>query len=333
MNLEKRLPFLCLFLAAAGFACLYPLQTRLDATFGESRSLEEAMYISSGKTVKNLSFGFDGVVADLYWMRSIQYFGMKSLNSIDGKRKITGPVTAKDIPLLYPLLDVTTTIDPDYTAAYRTGSLLLSEYDFEGGVNILKKGLSQTQDRRLRFRLWFDLGSLYWRAKRYEECANAYDEAAKLAGTESERNNSVLMAGAAKTKGGDRKTSYLLFSQLLKEAEDEKARLSAVWRLEQLQSMDERDFLLEQIKEFEKRTGRRPDSLSQIFPLIVENQKKAIDTLGRPLPFVTDPDRHFDADRVPLDPTGTPYRYDRERNCIGLSQNSTISRDINEQCK
>ena len=39
----------------------------------------EQLYLA-GNTVRRLSLGFNGLVADWYWMRSLQYLGRKVLN-------------------------------------------------------------------------------------------------------------------------------------------------------------------------------------------------------------------------------------------------------------
>lgn len=332
MTLEKRISLICFILVAGGLACLYPLQREMDNTFKTNRAIEESMYLSSGETVRRLSVGFDGLVADLYWIRAVQYFGLKFGGGLQGKGTFQLP-TQQDLPLLYPMLDVLTTIDPDYLAAYRSGSLFISEYDFDSAIALLKKGISNARDPLTKFKLLADLGAIYWRAHRYEECAVVYEEASKTALSQRDRAWTALMVGAAKTRGGDRKTSYLLFTRLFDDAEDEAARKAAQWRLEQLQSLDDRDFLIRQVHEFQKRTGRPPQSLAQIFPLIQENVQDAKDTLGRPLWLVTQAGKRFDANRNPLDPYGTPYRYFPDKDCVGLSPESTIASEPNETCR
>ena len=43
-------------------------------------SNEEQLYLN-GATVKRVSLGFNGLAADWYWMRSLQYVGRKVLTS------------------------------------------------------------------------------------------------------------------------------------------------------------------------------------------------------------------------------------------------------------
>lgn len=333
MKSGNRASILCLGLAVVGLACLYPLQKAMNATFTSDRTIEDTLYISSGETVRRLSVGFDGVIADLYWIRAVQYFGLKFGGGLENKPSYRESRGKADIPQLAPLLDIITTIDPDYLAAYRSGSSFLAEYDFDSAASLLKKGIAQARDPLTRFKLWADLGSIYWRAKRYDECAQAYDEASKSALSPRDRAWTALMVGAAKTKGGDRKTSYLLFTRLFEDAEDDTTRNAAIWRLEQLQSLDEREFLMRMVVEFQKRTGQKPHTLAQLLPLIMQNRETAKDALGRPLKMVLSPGEHFTSTGDPLDPSGMAYRYDPERNCIGLTEKSKIAREIDEICR
>jgi len=57
-------------------------------------TLEEVLYISSPKTLKRLSLGYDGLLADVYWTRAVQYFG--SRHHADARR----------YDLLAPLLEI-----------------------------------------------------------------------------------------------------------------------------------------------------------------------------------------------------------------------------------
>ena len=70
---------------------------------------EEKLYLA-GQTVQRLSLGFNGLVADWYWMRALQYVGSKVLNipehlQLDNLGQL-------DLRLLAPLLDTATTLDP-----------------------------------------------------------------------------------------------------------------------------------------------------------------------------------------------------------------------------
>ena len=67
--------------------------------------------------MRRLAVGFNALWPDIYWIRAVQYFGGTKL-SMDEK---------KNFDQLYPLLDITTSLDPHFNIAYRFGSILLSE--------------------------------------------------------------------------------------------------------------------------------------------------------------------------------------------------------------
>src|SRR6202162_3530648 len=63
-------------------------------------TLEEVLYIASPQALKRLSLGYDGLLADIYWTRAVQYFGDKLQRG------------SQHFDLLAPLLEITTTLDP-----------------------------------------------------------------------------------------------------------------------------------------------------------------------------------------------------------------------------
>src|SRR5437870_1419496 len=101
------------------------LQRWIDGQRGIGSAVEEALYVSSGKPLKRASLGFEGLLADLYWLRTIQYFGGKS-QQIKGDLNV-GNVNDWKMTLLEPLINITTELDPNYVSAYRLGSLFLPD--------------------------------------------------------------------------------------------------------------------------------------------------------------------------------------------------------------
>src|SRR4026209_3013868 len=72
---------------------------------------DESLYLN-GKTARRMSLGFNGLAADWYWMRSLQYVGRKIINTpedvaIDNLGQL-------NMKLLAPLLDTATTLDPEF---------------------------------------------------------------------------------------------------------------------------------------------------------------------------------------------------------------------------
>src|SRR5690242_19054981 len=89
------------------------LLRRLDQA-RKGATLEEVLYISSPKALKRLSLGYDGLLADIYWTRAVQYFGGQHVQS------------ASQLNLLSPLLQITTALDPHLLVAYQFGGNFLA---------------------------------------------------------------------------------------------------------------------------------------------------------------------------------------------------------------
>ena len=77
-------------------------------------TIEEVLYLSSPKVLKRASLGYDGLLADIYWTRAVQYFGGRRHND------------ARSYNLLFPLLEITTELDPHLEVAYEFGGSFLA---------------------------------------------------------------------------------------------------------------------------------------------------------------------------------------------------------------
>src|SRR5579863_2210395 len=124
----------------------------VDRLRGEQATLQEVLYIRSGKTLKRMSLGFSGLLADIYWTRAVQYFGERLIQR-------RNPNLRYD--LLYPLLDITTDLDPHLIVAYQNGALFLSGQPPVGAgepdqaVQLLEKGIRANPEY---WRFYFTLG-------------------------------------------------------------------------------------------------------------------------------------------------------------------------------
>ena len=67
-----------------GMACAALLVRRLDTLRppDDPNAIDESLYVN-GKTARRISLGFNGLAADWYWMRSLQYVGRKIINDND----------------------------------------------------------------------------------------------------------------------------------------------------------------------------------------------------------------------------------------------------------
>ncbi len=95
---------------------------------GRPGSADESLYLRSGTAIRRMAGPLGTLAADVYWIRTIQHYGgtKRRLNE-----RVRGPepppalaaAGTDEYALLYPLLDITTTLDPRFKIAYRFGAV------------------------------------------------------------------------------------------------------------------------------------------------------------------------------------------------------------------
>jgi hypothetical protein len=243
---------------ALGLLLVAPLvpisQQRIDRLAGAYRTQDEVLYLWSGEHVKRLVPGFEGLAADIYWLRTVQYFG--------GQRRFASD---KRFELLRPLIDITTALDPRLEIAYRYGAIFLSEAPPGGagrpreGVLVLEKGVKALPNA---WRLRQDLGFFHYLfLKDAQTASRVLLEAAQVPGAAFWLRT---LAADLVAKGGNRADSRRMWAQMFEQAEEGIIRENARARLQILDSLDLRDALAAAVAVFEKRFGRRPARLEEL---------------------------------------------------------------------
>jgi hypothetical protein len=75
------------------------------------------MYLTSGTALRRMTIGYSALAADLYWIRSIQYFGDRRLKNsvtlerLKNRENPENPETLENYDQLYPMLDLATSLD------------------------------------------------------------------------------------------------------------------------------------------------------------------------------------------------------------------------------
>ena len=187
------------------------------------------MYVRSPAIAQRAALGYKGVAADVYWIRTLQHFGSERLSPPDHVRSYA---------LLYPLLDLTTTLDPYFSIAYRFGAIFLGEPYPDGpgrpdlAIALLQKGLAAQPNK---WQYLQDLGFVhYWHLRDYKSAADAFQRASEMPGAP---NWLRPLAAVTLAEGGHRTASRAMWEQLA-QAEEEWLRTSAKLRLAQLDAMD-----------------------------------------------------------------------------------------------
>jgi len=83
----RLIPYLALLLVPV----LPFVQRRIDRDLATLRVQHEALYLWSGEHVRRLSPGFENLMADIYWLRTVQYFGGQRAFSEDKRFDLLGP--------------------------------------------------------------------------------------------------------------------------------------------------------------------------------------------------------------------------------------------------
>jgi len=216
-------------------------------------TLEEVLYISSPKLVKRLSLGYDGLLADIYWTRAVQYFGDKLTKG------------SEHFDLLAPLLDITTTLDPHLLVAYEYGANFLSPKPPYGAgqperaVQLTEFGIRNNPGL---WHLYYDLGFIYYvDAKQYAKAAKAFSDGADQPDAHPAMR---IMAAKMAEHAGDLQTARMMWSMTFQTAKDPMVQDNAAAHLRALQ-VDEDVALLERLaSQYRDRTGHLPQSFADL---------------------------------------------------------------------
>jgi tetratricopeptide (TPR) repeat protein len=259
-----------------GFAGVWQLQHRIDGQRAAVHQERDEVVLRSGKLVKAMSLEYAPLMADIYWTRVVQYYGDKHARH------------DPNFELLWPLLDLTTTLDPNLLVAYRFGSTFLSEPAPRGagqpelGVELLERGIKANPEY---WRLYQDLGFIYYfELKDYAKASAAFAEGSK--------NPEALiwmkiMAAKIAAEGESLSTSVFLWNEVYETAKDPLVKDNALKHLQMLRAEEDRKQLDGLADEFQKRTGRRPTRVVELVQAGLL-QRLPVDPMGYPYVFGPD---------------------------------------------
>jgi len=245
-------PLAMVVLVAALAGSLF-LRMRIDRESGEASQLSHIVYVTSGDTLRRLSFGYDGLLADTYWTRAVQYFGRERLAGRAG------------FNLMGPLLRVTTTLDPQLVIAYRFGAIFLAEKPPAGAgrpeeaLALIRRGIVANPSY---WRLWQDLGFIYyWDLGDYAQTARVFAAGSSRPGAEMWMKT---LAASVAAQGGERSTSRVLWAEVYRHADNDSIRRSALEHLAALEAAEDIARLDQALTEFEQLAGRRAASFDEL---------------------------------------------------------------------
>jgi hypothetical protein len=285
---------LLLVLCLSGSALLLH---RLDRIRSRA-TLEEVLYVPSPKVLHRLSLGYDGLLADVYWTRAVQYFGIHHHSD------------AEHYALLAPLLEITTTLDPHLTVAYEFGANFLAPKPPNGAgmpdraIQLVDYGIRNNPNE---WQLYYELGFIYYvELKDYGKAADAFARGSRLPST-----NPFLkvLAGQMAEHAGDTTTARMMWSTAYQSTHDSSIRANATAHLRALQ-VDEDVTALEKLTAFYRaKTGHFPASFSELKTAGLLTGTP-LDPLGLPYKLVANGRIEArDPDKLPFIEKGTPAVY------------------------
>lgn len=241
--------------------------------------VDESLYLNAN-TARRMSIAFNGLAADWYWMRSLQYVGRKIMAvpedvEIDNLQML-------NLKLLAPLLDTATTLDPEFYEPYEYAAVVLPAIDVQQAIRITQKGIEANPTN---WKLYHHLGYIFWQQKNFQGSAEAYDRGSRIPGAPAWMS---AMRARMADAGGSRSTAREIYKQMY-ESSDETVRETARRRLMQLDALDEREAFNKLLSAYKSRTGRCPANWKEFEP-VLRTLRIGLAESG-----------------APLDPSGTPY--------------------------
>jgi tetratricopeptide (TPR) repeat protein len=256
-------------------------QVRTGAT------LQEVLYISSPKALKKMSLGYDGLLADIYWTRAVQYFG------------------ARRYDLLAPLLEITTTLDPHLLVAYEYGANFMAPNGMpERAIELEEFGIRHNPNE---WRLYYNEGFI--RYMDLQDYAGAAEVFARGSRVPNAHPFLAVLAAKMAEHAGDRQMARMMWSTTYQTTKDKTVRANAAAHLRAFQ-VDEDVTNLEALTgRYQQQTGRFPSSFSE---LEAANLLRGTPTDPLGHPYKLTPDGRVEVrvpDDLPFIEKGTPPGY------------------------
>jgi tetratricopeptide (TPR) repeat protein len=216
-------------------------------------TLDEVLYINSPAVLKRASLGYDGLLADIYWTRAVQYFGNRHYNY------------AQSYNLLAPLLEITTTLDPHLLVAYQFGASFLAPRPPMGAgqsdraIQLMEYGIKNNPNE---WKLYYNLGFVYYmELKNYGKAADAFARGSRVPNAHPFLR---ILAGQMAQHAGDFETARTLWAATYQTSQDKLIRQNAAEHLRAVRVDEDVTNLQRAVTRFGQRTGRLPSSISEL---------------------------------------------------------------------
>jgi len=236
-----------------GFAGIWRLQHTIDEQHAALSQEQDVVVLQSPRLAKLMSLEYAPLLADVYWTRVVQYYGNKHMKQ------------ETNLDSLWPLLNITTTLDPNLLVAYRFGAMFLSQRRPTGAgrpdlaVELIQRGIKANPDY---WRLYQDLGFVYYYdLKDYKKASEAFLEGSKKPGSQLWMK---VMAAKIAEEGESFSTSVFLWRDLYENTKDPLLKNNALTHLQLLQVQLDCAQLNQLAEAYEKKFSKHPARMSDL---------------------------------------------------------------------
>jgi tetratricopeptide (TPR) repeat protein len=216
-------------------------------------TLEDSLYVNSPSVIKRAILGFDGLMACIYWTRTVQYFG--------GQHSQRGGTYNE----LAPLLEITTALDPHMIPPYQFGASFLAPAPPNGAgqparaISLMEYGIAHNPDN---WQLYYNLGFVY-----YTELKD-YKDASRIFAQGSEVPNAhpfmKILAARMAQHAGDLSTARMLWSATFETSHDKDIQMNALEHLRGIKVDEDVIALQAAVTRFGERTWHLPASMTEL---------------------------------------------------------------------
>jgi hypothetical protein len=214
---------------------------------------DDALFISSPKMLQRASLGFNGLMACIYWTRTVQYFGHRHYNREHTYNELA------------PLLEITAALDPHLLPAYQFGASFLAPAPPNGAgqperaVQLMRYGIEHNP---ANWRLYYDLGFVYYTELHdFKKAGDVFDAGSRIPGAHPFMK--ILAADMAE-HAQDFNTARLLWSAAYESSQESNIRQNAVEHLRSIQVDEDVTNLQNAVTRFVQGNGRIPTSLWEV---------------------------------------------------------------------
>jgi len=215
--------------------------------------VDDTLYVASPKLVERASLGFSGLTACIYWTRAVQYFGHRHF------------LREHSYNELAPLLEITTSLDPQLLPAYQFGANFLAPMPPNGAgqperaIRLIQYGIQHNPDN---WHLYYDLGFIYYtELKDYKRAAEVFAQGSKVPNAHPFLK---ILAAVMAEHAEDFNTARLLWSAAYQSSSETNIRQNALEHLRAIQVDEDVTNLQDTVTRFVQKNGRIPTSLWEI---------------------------------------------------------------------